>query len=422
MLLRKSRIAYHAILGLSCYYFTMELTDAETGAEHRSCKSTRWEEVDKETKKCFESLRSDVAALGLGLSSMPVTILEKVDLMAGITQVIIFEMSMGRAEPWKTHLPAAITLFKEIMATREARSTYRNQSQTGFASVLLAIGDPLWTNPGVCNHIWSPDQGSFRFCAGLLIFIDALASTALQQPPQLHEYHSQILAKQDDGLPTVGDAEIRLSNIVGCRNWIVESISTISWLHCKKIQIQSGDLAAAEHKQRLAEDIHNHLVNRDEYLHRNIRAITDTTKRYWDDRLGPQDQVSFSETEASTLVWAYATRLYLRTVKDRWHSSPPSAHEYIAGIIESLRKLPHTKIRTLAWPLCVAGSLALGDQRQTLLDFIETLPRTQKAGALDDVQQILQEVWRLKDNNTGELDSWSFASCLAVLGSPILLV
>lgn len=38
LLLRKNRISYHAALGLSCYYFTIALSDAETGNEHAACK------------------------------------------------------------------------------------------------------------------------------------------------------------------------------------------------------------------------------------------------------------------------------------------------------------------------------------------------------------------------------------------------
>jgi hypothetical protein len=61
LLLRKSRIAYHAALGLSCYYFTMALSDAEEANEHTTCKQLRWEEADRETEKCFDSLRAEIS-------------------------------------------------------------------------------------------------------------------------------------------------------------------------------------------------------------------------------------------------------------------------------------------------------------------------------------------------------------------------
>jgi hypothetical protein len=71
------------------------------------------------------------------------------------------------------------------MTSPEARPLYRDQLQSASASILLGIGNPLWTNTGAWNHVQSPDQGSFRSCAGLLILIDVVASTALQRPPGL---------------------------------------------------------------------------------------------------------------------------------------------------------------------------------------------------------------------------------------------
>ncbi|KAF3031573.1 hypothetical protein E8E11_001621 [Didymella keratinophila] len=136
LLLRKNRIAYHVALALSCYYFTMALSDAEIGREHTVCKQLRWNEVEEETAKCFDSLRTDVSALSLDGGLMSTTIMERADLLNSITQVIIFEIAMGKSTPWDTHLPAAMKLFEEIMATPEACPKYRGQPQSKFASVL----------------------------------------------------------------------------------------------------------------------------------------------------------------------------------------------------------------------------------------------------------------------------------------------
>lgn len=224
LLLRNNKIAYHAALALSCYHFTMALGDAEMGSEHAVCKQMRRNDVNEATAKCFDHLRADISALSLGGGYMSTTTMERVELMNSITHVIIFEIVMGESSPWNTHLPAAMNLFEEIMATPEARPMYGGQPQSKFASVLLGISDPLWTNPWPCHHIWSPEQIGFRFCAGYLIFIDIISSTT----PRLGRYHADALAKIDDGSSVVGECEIRLSEIVGCHNSVAKTISAMS--------------------------------------------------------------------------------------------------------------------------------------------------------------------------------------------------
>ncbi|KAF2625418.1 hypothetical protein BU25DRAFT_346380 [Macroventuria anomochaeta] len=398
-LLKKSKIAYHAILGLSCFYFTLALTDAERGAEHMSCKEMRWEEVDQESKRCFVSLRSDVQALDLSSRGTLTTALEKTTLMISITQVIIFEMTMGSFAPWQTHLPAALTLFEEVMASPEARLSHRGQPQSEFASVLLGIGDPLWTNPKPSNHIWSPDQAGFRFCAGLLIFIDVMASVTIRDTPRLLNYHTQILAEIDDGTPVVGDAGVQLSCIVGCHNWVIRSIADISVLDVwKREQIRSNDLSATE--------LNNRAVN----ISYELDQFIDTTL----------SRLSSSGNATAFLVWAYAAKLYLSIVTDGWQPSAPKVRASVGEIIALLRTVAPVQMRTLAWPLCVAGCLAQRSEQHLFLGLIVHLPRTLKAGALDDAQHIMRKVWYPK--MLLDASTWDLASCFAILGSPILLV
>jgi hypothetical protein len=257
----------------------MALSDAGMDPTLESCKAARWEEVDREAQRCFVGLRSELAAQNLLARNMPVTTLEKVELMMGITQVIALETSMGQSAHWNTHLSAALVLFEDVMSDPGARSTYRGLRQTKFASVLLGIGDPLWTNPGICNHIWSPDQSGFRFCAGFLIFMDVMASTALSEQPKLIRYHKEVFAQPDDGLPSVGEAEIRLSGIVGCSNSVIGLIAEISVLSYQKLhQVQSD--------RSMNEDWLECSYNIEAKLRNNIDAIyLGTTEQLWDTRL-----------------------------------------------------------------------------------------------------------------------------------------
>ncbi|KAF2866488.1 hypothetical protein BDV95DRAFT_671776 [Massariosphaeria phaeospora] len=171
--LGKSKIAYHSAVSLTCYYSTMALTDIESDGEHTDYT--------------------------------PATKLERTETLESVIQVLIFEIALGKSAPWNLHLSPAFALFENVMASSNAD---QGQGQSRLASVLLNIGQPLWTKPGQASHVWSPDQAGFRFCASLLIFIDVVASTTIQEPPRLMNYHSDVLARKDDGVYVVNDAEI----------------------------------------------------------------------------------------------------------------------------------------------------------------------------------------------------------------------
>lgn len=411
VLLKRNSIAHHAILGLSCYLFTMALSDAGMDPTLESCKAARWEEVDREAQRCFEELRTQLVAQNLRGTVVPVTTLEKVELMAGITQVIVFETSMGQSAHWNTHLSPALVLFEEVMSDPAARSIYRGLRQSKFASVLLGIGDPLWTNPGICNHIWSPDQSGFRFCAGFLVLMDVLASTALGQEPRLLRYHGQVLAEQDDGLPTVGEAEIRLSGIYGCSNWVIGLIAEISVLNYQKVRQVESDISINEEWFERSSNIENRLQDK-------INAIElGSIEQLWDHRLEARGHAGI---RLSTMIWAYAAQLYLRTVRDGWCSLAPSVRDAVTKIITLIPKVASADTRAIVWPICVAGCLALESERQVFIDVIERLSKIQRAGALDDARLILLEVWRM--SITVNTSTWTVASCLGALGSPLPLV
>jgi hypothetical protein len=420
LLLRKSRIAYHAALGLSCYYFTMALNDAEEANEHTTCKQLRWEEVDGETEKCFDSLRAEISVLNLKQGVMSITTMEKVELMNSITQVIVFEISMGKSKPWNTHLPAAINLFEEIMANPAARPVYRDQPQSKFASVLLGIGDPVWTNPWPSNHIWSPEQTGFRFCAGLLIFIDIMAGTMLGQSPQLAHYHSDVLAEIDDGQAAVGEAEIRLSTIVGCPNYIATSIAEVSTIVMWKRTHEYGaqDAHLSDRISKIATSQQNNIRK----LHESLTASAKSRSDYHYSLgpalldLGPASPISC----VVALIWNLAAEIFRLTVTCGWALDNHTIQANVAHIRELLETIPPSQLRTLAWPICVAGCLASDYQESSFTALFLRLDRVQTVGPLNDARQLMEKAWQ---NRLFLHESkHDLASALATLSPPVLII
>lgn len=155
----------------------------------------RWKEVEEQANKCFDSITTDVLALH---QSATIGKLQKVEIMGSVIQLLIFEMTLGKTPACNSHLNAAFALFEEIMA--RSGQTHRNEGQLRLMSVLLEIGQPLWTKASSCRRIWSAEQAGFRFCAGLLVFIDIVASTALQERPRLYKHYFNILPQQMENL------------------------------------------------------------------------------------------------------------------------------------------------------------------------------------------------------------------------------
>ncbi|OSS51941.1 hypothetical protein B5807_03634 [Epicoccum nigrum] len=340
-------------------------------------------------------------ALNLHMGNTPVTVSERAELFNSIIQVIVFEMALGNSAPWDTHFPAAITLFEDIMAASAARSTYRGQSQSRFASVLLGIEDPMWTNPSPSNHIWSASQTGFRFCAGLLIFIDIIASTSLGKAPQLLRYHSDVLAKSDDGLPAVGEAEIRLSGIFGCYNRIAESIAEISSLSSWKSALGS-DLQDTQGSHRF----HNVTLALENSLHdiqQNLAA-----------------RATSSESAVPALIWGFAADIYRVIAAEGWQLANPSIRANVAQIMNLLDSVPSNQLRTMAWPICIAGCFAEKHEESFFSALFLRSNRAESFGALRDAQGLVEKAWRSRDELCER--SFDFASGSATLGPRTLLV
>lgn len=420
LLLRKNRIAYHAALALSCYYFTVALSDAEMDSEHAVCKQMRWDEVDHETAKCFDSLRADISALDLDGGYMSTTTMERVELMNSITMVIVLEIAMGKSTPWQTHLPVAMKLFEEIMATPEARSTYAGQSQSKFGSVLLGIGDPLWTNPWPCNHIWSPEQTGFRFFAGYLIFIDIMASTVLGNTPRLARYHADVLAKIDDGEPAVGEAEIRLSAIVGCRNSIARLISATSTSIPDTIQVTSPGFSKVARALETEQDITREI----ESLYTTVNTNTmpnvhhDRVHRPRPTQLGPDTPSSL----VRALVWSHAAMVYHHTALSPWRLDDFEVLNHVGHIIGLLATLPQDQTRTLAWPVLIAGCSASEEEEASFTALLADLSRVQTFGPLHDARRLVQSAWRNRWTFSHDGYHPAFASGLANSGTLVLII
>jgi hypothetical protein len=409
-LLGKSKVAYHSAVSLTSYFITIALADIDSDPGHVDCKQLQWKHVEQETDKCFESLRTDILALNM---NMQATRSEKVEMLGSVIQILVAEMALGKSSPWETHLPPAFALFEGLMVSSTKSDEVQNQST--FTLILLEIGSPLWIRPGQGGHIWSPHQSGFRFYAGLLIFIDVVASTALQKAPRLLRYHSNVLANTDVGTSVLGQAEVRLSGLIGCRNDVIRLVAEIAALDAWKEQcIDTNSFSIADLFER-ASGIANRVTKSIEVIQNASMAPFHGNHRAHFD-MSPDPSTS----SIPTLIWAHAAQLYLEVVIHGWRLCRPGIRASVAQIIGLFCKVPMYHYRALAWPLCVAGCLSLESEEASFMALFYDLDKAYTIGALEDVRQIVEKVWQ--NRSVVDYNTWDLASCFSILGSPILLV
>jgi hypothetical protein len=413
-LLRRSRVAFHSAMSLSAFFFISTLIDVYPG-QHEVCKSQLWEKVGRQADICFEMIQLDIQDLSLRSSES--TLLEKVRVMESITQFLIFEVALSRSADWNLHLTPALALFEEIW-----QSTTTEGSESKLLAVLDAMTLHLRFGLDHGGYVWSPEQAGFRFFTGFLVFIDIIASTSLERPPRLTEYHPHLLADRDNSESDFGMVPLRLSSLVGCQNWVLLTIGRITLLDVwKKEMKRAARLSMVE------------LVNRASHI---SRTLNDGTLRLEKPTSGPPKanalilrshitghlSTSSSSSTAHTRIWAHAAHIYLAVVVSGWQPSNAEIRFSVSQILELLRTVDcSTHLRTLVWPLCVAGCISeVGSHEQEIRNLLASMDELSMVGALGEARKIMERVWETRE--TLDYETWDLAACFRILGTPVLLV
>jgi hypothetical protein len=395
---------------LTSYFFIIALTDAY-GNAYADCTGELWSRLGNQIDKCFEIIHTNM--LDLNLRDKTAKALEKVHVMESIIQILMFEVVIGRSADWNLHLTPALALLEEVFSGADAHNSK-------MISILLSIGVPAHYKAEYGHYMWNPDQAGFRFFAALLIFMDVIASTALGQPPRLTPYHSDFLAKQDNGAPIIGFTHLRLSTVVGCQNSVIVAIGQIATLYAWKQSM----------KRTRSLSMHE-LVERSTPISISINSTLDACNSNAELQR-PQDPLNLcfqsyavrssasAPSATTTRIWALAAQIYLEVGISGWQPSNAEVRRAVSGILELLHTIPYNHLRTLAWPLCVAGCLASVDQEQGFRDVFAAKQRVELIGSLNEARRVMEKVWELR--MTLDMEAWDLAACFSILEKPVLLV
>ena len=407
---------YHNIVGLAAYFYCA--VPVAPGPEHDACAVKAQTELRVQMEKAVQGVQDSLSRVTqAGIHN---SLTENFHLLGNIAQLITFEVAFASSENWQIHLNAAVSLFDQ---TLRHFSPY-----TRADSMMNTLLEKLRCNVPLNCSVWSADQAALRFFTATIIYQDVIASTTREETPRLLTHHDGLLVGPNTPVPS---QHLKLENFIGCQTWVMRSIAKIASLcHWKKACKQAGSFDIVELVQR-GTCIEHDLSEGIDRLTAKILPLPSLTEpgpyRPLETILAksniPHGSSSSNEEDHDTitLIWAYAAQVYLITVLSGWQPRHVDLRRYVTQALQHLRNLDNPAwLRTLAWPICVTGSLATKEQEETFRQVANVSGGLAMFGTLRDALAIMEKVWDQRDLHNP--DTWDIASCLRILGHNVLLV
>lgn len=205
-----------------------------------------------------------------------------------------------------------------------------------------------------------------------------------------------------------------LSNFTGCDEWItLEILDIIELAHWKTKMKSKRQLSNRELTIR-ALDIDKKIKSGMSALSARINNSS-----FLDFFANPHAYIKLLVTR----IFGYSTLIYLYTLESGPCPEVPEIHTYVSKTIDAFKALPQPElIRSLPWPLCIAGSMATGDQQA---EFIEIASKAKinrcPFGSSKHALAIIRECWRMRESKTIAEESVDWMVAMRNLGLNILL-
>ncbi|KAB5578140.1 fungal-specific transcription factor domain-containing protein [Coniochaeta sp. 2T2.1] len=407
-----SPVLRQATLSQSSYFFSV--------ARHTVSCQIIWETMLEQSKETFAVLGQSLQVINA--SNTTEHLHGSVRILTAIMQLQRFEIAVLSLENCRSHLTAALALFAQVLASGSGGIEQAGPAER-FSNVMDRLGPSTWTLPNGCEQFPSAEQSAFRFASALLIFDDIIASTVLQEPPTLYEYHDSLLGATDTGVEPL----VNLEAVIGCHNCVMRLVGEIAVLDAwKQACIKAGSLNMMELVRRatiIQEALEKYLT----LLANQPQPTTDEDLNlldifrsgYW------QRSKSTSPSNQSNLVtriWSHAAQIYLFVVVSGWQPASREVGPHVGRILELLETeiSPPAMLRTVAWPFCVAGCLAMANQEPQFRGLVNALQPPSVFGTLRKALDIMEEVWR--NRSPADAMSRDVSSCFKSVGDLVLLV
>ncbi|KAL3492014.1 fungal-specific transcription factor domain-containing protein [Aspergillus germanicus] len=405
----KIRALYHTTLSLTSYFFSN--VPISSGPAYSSCISIANGEQRKQIDLAVKMVQYDLQ--NINSRGVHYDLVESAYLLESIVQLLIYESLVATSETWRMHLDAGIVLFEGIV-----------KSDSGNITALLDLMEQRSSLPMVTSGytLWNSDQASFRFFSAVLLLADIVSATALGQPPRLRDCHDDLLTK----LYQEGKPLLQLQDFFGCQSWALRQIGEIAALDAWKKDMKTRRTFTISQLVKGASAIEQELQNGLDSLNSTSGSDIPTLKQLdLPKALNPacthQTACAHDTIKLITRIWAYAARMYLHVVLSGWQIAAPEIRDDVARMLDFFAMLPSPSLlRSLAWPLCVAGCLAGEEQEATFRGLIISMGPIGTLGTMSEVLRILEYTWR--DRERVDIDTCDIAACLRSGGHVVLLI
>ncbi|KAH8788912.1 fungal-specific transcription factor domain-containing protein [Diaporthe sp. PMI_573] len=432
ILLMRKRTLLHSALSLSTYFFAVATENLLSG--HESCREHNRSELEKQHELTLKELQHDVAVVNQkGVGS---DLVESARIMESIVQLVVFEVAVTRrvacTESWMVHLDGAFVMFEQIMEHHGSSGEGDARHYCWHAiTAQLRVGSQMPTlgfSPSGDPYPYSSDQAAMRFFTSLLLFADVISATALETSPRLFNFHGILLDSISGNFSGVqiNGPQIDLESVIGVKNDVVTLLAQVADLHAwKKEMTKTGSLSMVQ------------LVTRASQIETLLRGLIQCLERERQNAGSGSDQpttnpidfisqynvglpiVKGSSTTWTSLVWAHATLTYLSTVVSGWQPSCPEVRASVAATMTLLAAAPApASVRSVVWPFCVTGCLALPEEEGIFRGMVEALGPLSNFGMIAPALRVMEGVWTRR----GQLGpEWTMAEGLRDAGTAVML-
>jgi hypothetical protein len=377
------------VLGQSSYFLSL----AQKAAPGHQL---RWEQALEHTTGAFEVLGGALRIINS--SNILYHLHGAVRVLVSIMEVLRFEVMLSSFQNWQLHLTAALALFSQLMST--------HSDTEGLGSIFSIVVSRL--SFASTPHFPSAEQAAFRFSSTLLLFVDVIASTALQTEPRLRKYHADLLATTNNE----GNSAIEIEAVVGVSSTILHDIGEISTLAAwKKKHKEAGSLDTMELLRR-ASTIEEALLRELGQLELDETSLPKSES--------PLDVFTAPSFPRCTIgqVWINAAFIYLSTVVSDSKPTHVNIRNNVQRIVDIFNELISIRLLpSMVWPFCVAGCLAEVAQEHHFRSMAAALDPPDMFSTVNKALQIMENVWQARSTDIDYL-----ASCFLLDDDLILLV
>ncbi|GAP85629.2 putative Zn2 Cys6 DNA-binding protein [Rosellinia necatrix] len=427
-----SPVVRQAMLCLSPYFFSLTQgggggggsTADDNNNNNDNNNNALWETVLAQTGDAFATLARALQVVSDDDAGVGGHLHGATRILAGILQLQRFEGAVLSFGNCRAHHGAALALFEQILDSAGPGGATGPRAR--FDVILGRLGSPSSSSLPAAQfpRVESAERAAFLFSTALLLHDDVVASTALREPPRLHEYHDGLLGDADGTGPSVD-----LEAVVGCQNWAFLRIGEIAALDAWKRQRKTaGDLDVMELVRRAARvkcALEAGLARLEAEPGAAAAAPADDGGLF--DILAGEDAgarpgAAKDQTSTATRVWAHAALLYLCVVVSGWQPASPEVRHHVSRVAELLSDhlAQPSLLRTMTWPFGVAGCLAEAAQEPRFRALAERLRPPSVFGTVYKALEMMEGVWRGRDaEGTATRD---LATCFRSQGDIILLV